>query len=194
MSLDCLIKSIARRNIYVPFWFFPMQIDMETKKQTKNLLMLNAIIPKACKKWPRNGKSQVFKKLYYWLLISFDFWILRLSILKVLLALTLQLQQPKHYIFHLQFYPVNILVLLFWDLCVLDKMRHCFLNLKGHLKIIKNYNHYCSSYQCYYKWHFYHYFRIVHCRWINWITWTYTHSIFPFPFDSESSYGKTKII
>ena len=40
---------------------------------------------------------------------------------------------------------VNILVLLFWNLCVLDKLRHCFLNLKGHLKIIKNYNHYCSS-------------------------------------------------
>ena len=30
--------------------FFPMQIDMETKKQTENILMLNAIIPKACKK------------------------------------------------------------------------------------------------------------------------------------------------
>ena len=26
-------------------------------------MILNAIIPKACKKWPRNGKSQVFKKL-----------------------------------------------------------------------------------------------------------------------------------
>ena len=46
---------------------------METKKQTENLLMLNAIIPKACKKLPRNGKRQVFKKLYHWLLISFDF-------------------------------------------------------------------------------------------------------------------------
>ena len=46
---------------------------METKKQTENLLMLNAIIPMACKKLPRNGKHQVFKKLYHWLLISFDF-------------------------------------------------------------------------------------------------------------------------
>ena len=52
---------------------------------------------------------------------------------------------------------VNILVLFFWNLCVLDKMRHYFLNLKGHLKLIKNYNHYCCWYQCYYKWHFYHY-------------------------------------
>ena len=41
---------------------------METKKQTENLLMLNAIISKACKKLPRNRKSQVFKKLYNWLL------------------------------------------------------------------------------------------------------------------------------
>ena len=32
------------------FDFLPMQIDMETKKQTENILMLNAIIPKACKK------------------------------------------------------------------------------------------------------------------------------------------------
>ena len=46
---------------------------MEIKKQTENLLMLNAIISKACKKLPRNGKSQVFKKLYNWLLMSFDF-------------------------------------------------------------------------------------------------------------------------
>ena len=66
------------------FDFFSMQIDMETNKQTENLLMLNAIIPKGCKEWSRNGKSQVFKKLYYWLL-----WILWLSILKDLLALTL---------------------------------------------------------------------------------------------------------
>ena len=46
---------------------------METKKQTENVLTLIAIILKACKKLPRNGKSQVFKKLYHWLLISFDF-------------------------------------------------------------------------------------------------------------------------
>ena len=52
---------------------------------------------------------------------------------------------------------VNILVLFFWNLCVLDKLRDCVLNLKGHLKLIKNYNHYCCWYQCYYKWHFYHY-------------------------------------
>ena len=89
---------------------------------------------------------------------------------------------------------VNILVLLFWNLCVLDKLRHCFLNLKGHLKLIKIYNNYCCWYQCYYKWHFYHYFHIAHYRWINWITWTYTHWFFPFPFDCKSLYKKTKII
>ena len=65
---------------------------METKKQTEHLLMLKAIISKAFKKLPRNGKSQVFKKLYHCLLISFDFRILWLSILKDLLALTLYLQ------------------------------------------------------------------------------------------------------
>ena len=89
---------------------------------------------------------------------------------------------------------VNILVLLFWNLCVLDKLRHCFLNLKGHLKLIKNYNHYCCSYQFYYKWHCCYYFHIVHYHWINWITWTYTHCIFLFPFDCKSSYRKTKLI
>ena len=87
---------------------------------------------------------------------------------------------------------VNILVLLFWNLCVLDKLRNFFLNLKGHSKLIKNYNDYCCWYECYYKWHFCHYFHIVHYRWINWITWTYTHCIFPF--DSKSPYGKIKII
>ena len=46
---------------------------METKKQTENLLILNVIIPKACRKLPRNRKSKVFKELYHWLLISFDF-------------------------------------------------------------------------------------------------------------------------
>ena len=42
----------------------------------------------------------------------------------------------QNYIFYfLQI--VNNLVVLFWRLCVLDKLRHCFLNLKWHLKIIK---------------------------------------------------------
>ena len=87
-----------------------------------------------------------------------------------------------------------LLILLFWNLCVLNKLRHWFLNLKGHLKLIKNYNHYFCWYKCYCKWHFYHYFHIAHYRWINWITWTYTHCIFPFPFDRKRSYSKTKII
>ena len=117
-------------------------------------------------------------------MISFDFWILWLSILKDLLALTLLLLQLR-----LQFISSLILVLLFWNLCVLDKLRHCFLNLKGHLNIIKNYNHYCCWYQCYYKLHFYPY-----CRRNNWITLTYTNCIFPFPFDCKISYGKTKVI
>ena len=51
----------------------------------------------------------------------------------------------------------NILVLFFWNLCVLDKIRHYFFNLKWHLKLIENYNHCCCWYQCYYRWHFYHY-------------------------------------
>ena len=39
---------------------------MGAKKQTESILMLNAIIPKACKSYPRNGKSQVYKKLLQW--------------------------------------------------------------------------------------------------------------------------------
>ena len=84
-------KVFQERIHMYHFDLFPKQIYTEIKKKTENLLMLNSIIPKACKRWPRNGKSQVFKIRYYWLLISFDFWILRLSILKDLLA-TLQLQ------------------------------------------------------------------------------------------------------
>ena len=43
-------SKVSQEGIYVyHFDFFFMQIDMETKKQTKNLLILNAIIPKTCK-------------------------------------------------------------------------------------------------------------------------------------------------
>ena len=89
---------------------------------------------------------------------------------------------------------MNILALIFWNLWVLEKLRHCFFNLKGNFKLIKNYIHYSCWYQCYYKWHLYHYFHIVHYPWINWITWTYTHCIFPYLCDCRSSYRKTKII
>ena len=61
---------------------------METKKQTENLLMLNAIIPKACKKLARNGKSQVFKKLYHWLLISLVISIERFTGINFVIAVT----------------------------------------------------------------------------------------------------------
>ena len=79
--------KVSQEGIYIyHYGFFSMQMDMETKRQTENLLMLNAIIPKACKKWSRNGKGQVFRKLYYWLL-----WVLWLSILKDLLPIFLHL-------------------------------------------------------------------------------------------------------
>ena len=133
--------------------------------------------PKACKKWSGNGKSQVFKKFYKCNIEKF-------ASINIVIAVIF----TSNFILQI----VNILVLLFWNLCLLDKLRHCPLNLKGHLKLIKNYNHYCCWYQCYYKWNFYHYFHIVHYHWINWITWT--HCIFPFPFDCKSSYRKTKII
>ena len=148
------MTGISRRNIHVPFWFFFMQIDMETNKQTENILMLNAILPKECKEWSRNWKSEVFLKT---LLLAFmNFMIInieRFAGINFVIAVT------KTYFFTSSFILqiVNILVLFFWNLCVLDKMRHYFLNLKGHLKLIKNYNLHCCWYQCYYKWHFYHY-------------------------------------
>ena len=115
----------------------------ENKETNRKSFDVKCDNSQACKKWPRNGMSQFFKKFYYWLLISFDFLILWLSILKDLLTLTLQLQQLKHYIFTSSFTVqiVNILILLFWNLYFVDKLRHCLLNLKGHLKIIKNCNH-----------------------------------------------------
>ena len=155
------MKGISRRNIHVyTILIFSMQIDMETKKQTENFLMLNAIIPKACKKWSRNGNSQLFKKIYYWLL-----WILWLPILKDLLALTFVIAVTETYFLH------PVLFCRLWIFCYFGKilkfmcafkfMWHWFLNLKGHLKLIENYNHYCCWYQCYYKGHFYQYLHIV---------------------------------
>ena len=38
---------------------------------------------------------------------------------------------------------MNFLVLLFGTLCILEPLRHYFFHLYGHLKTIKNYNHYC---------------------------------------------------
>ena len=133
------------------FDFFFMQINMETKKQTENILVLNAIIPKACKKWSKNEKSQVFKKTSF-----INFFIINIESfagINVVNGLT------ETYFFTSSFIlqVVNICVPLFWNLCVLDKLRHCFLNVKGHLKLIKTYNRYCCWYQCYYKWHFYYY-------------------------------------
>ena len=132
------------------------------------------------------GRAKFFKKLYYFLIINIE----RFAGINVVNALT----ETYFFISSFILQVVNICVLLFWDLCVLDKLQHCFLNVKWHLKLIKIYNHYCCWYQCYYKWHFYHYFHIVHYGWINWITWTCTHCIFPFPFDCKSLYKKTKII
>ena len=134
---------------------------METKKETENLLMLNVIIPKACKKWPRNGKSQFFKKT---LLLAYDkFWFLNFVIINIerFAGINFAIAVIKTVIYLKSYAADMILVLLFWNLCVLGKLRHCFLNLKGHLNIIKNYNHYCCWYQCYYKLHFYYYFHIV---------------------------------
>ena len=73
-GLWIVLWEVSQEGIYMyHFDFFPWQIDMETKKQTENLLMVNVVIPNAYKKWSRNGKIQVFKKLYYWLLWIYDY-------------------------------------------------------------------------------------------------------------------------
>ena len=93
------------------FDFFFMQIDMETKKQTENLLMLNAIIPKACKKWSKNGKIQVFKKNLLLAFMNFlTINIERFAGINVVIAGT-----ETFYYFTCSFIlkVVNILVLLF---------------------------------------------------------------------------------
>ena len=112
------------------FFFFFMQINMETNKQTENLLMLNAIIPKACKKW---WEEPSFQKNVFYDQLSFIINIERFAGINVVNGLT------EAYFFTSSFIlqVVNISVLLFWNLCVLDKLWHCFLNVKGHLKLIK---------------------------------------------------------
>ena len=117
---------------------------IQTKKQVENILVLNAIIPKACKNDQEKGRAKLLKN-YHWLLIRFHFWTLWISILKYLLALSLQLQLTKLYIFDMQFDPADCelfetpFLFLFWK-CDLDKLGHCFLHLQGHLKTIKIYN------------------------------------------------------
>ena len=88
---DCSIKGISGRNIHVLFWFLSMQIDISTiKKQIENILLLDTIILKGCKKWSREemGRTYVLKAL----LLAFDkFWFLsfvNISIEKFAIALT----------------------------------------------------------------------------------------------------------
>ena len=128
-SLWIVWWKVSQEGIYMYYLYF-WSIDMETKKQAENLLILDARIPKACKKWSRNGKSQVFKKLFYWLMNFMIINIERFAGINFVIAIIF----TSSFIMQI----VNILELLFWNLCVLDKLRHCFLTLKGHLKLIKN--------------------------------------------------------
>ena len=120
------------------FDFFPMQRDMETKKQTKYFDVKcdnSEGMQKMIKKW--EGPS--FQKTIS--LAFMNFMITNIEIfagINVVVAVTETLYFFTS-CFILQI--VNILVLLFRNFCVLDKLQHCFLNLKGHLKLIKNYNH-----------------------------------------------------
>ena len=128
-SLWIVWWKVSQEGIYMYYLYF-LSIDMETKKQAENLLILDARIPKACKKWSRNRKSQVFKKLFYWLMNFMIINIERFAGINFVIAIIF----TSSFIMQI----VNILELLFWNLCVLDKLRHCFLTLKGHLKLIKN--------------------------------------------------------
>ena len=56
------MKGLARRNIHVPFDFISMQshINKETSRKSFDIKCNNS---QGMQKWPRKGKSQVFKKL-----------------------------------------------------------------------------------------------------------------------------------
>ena len=101
------------------FDFFHVDRHINNKKTNRKYFYVRYNYSQVMQKMTktRNGKNQIFQKLYQWLLISFGFWILWISVLKNLLALTLPLRWP------------NLLVFLFWNLCVLDKLRHCFLQI-----------------------------------------------------------------
>ena len=136
--------KVSQEGIYMYYLILFQCRVIQTKKQVENILVLNAIIPKACKNDQEKGRAKLLKN-YHWLLIRFHFWTLWISILKYLLALSLQLQLTKLYIFDMQFDPADCelfetpFLFLFWK-CDLDKLGHCFLHLQGHLKTIKIYN------------------------------------------------------
>ena len=74
--------KVSQEGIY---WhhFYYIHADRDLKnKETDKLLMFDAKI----------GKPKFFKNFPRWLLISFDLWILLISVLKNLLVLTLQMR------------------------------------------------------------------------------------------------------
>ena len=103
-------RYLKRKYIY-PILIFYMQIDIQItiKKTNRKSFHVRYNNSKGMQKLTktRNGKNQIFQKLYQWPLISFGFWIFWISVLKNLLALTLRLQWPRLYIFDIQFYPAN---------------------------------------------------------------------------------------
>ena len=109
----CQVTILSAYNASVKFLLRYCQPIAMCNKQTENLLMFNAIIPKECKEWSINGKSQIFLKN---LLAFMNFMIInteRFSGINVVIAVT------KTYFFRSSFILqiVNILV-LFSEICV----------------------------------------------------------------------------
>ena len=62
-GLGIVQSKVSQEGIYMYYFnFFPCR-HIKTKKQTENLLLLDKIILKACKKWPRQemGRTKFFK-------------------------------------------------------------------------------------------------------------------------------------
>ena len=61
--------------------------------------MLDVVISRVYKKWPRNRKSKVLKKLHNWVLISFNFHVLWISRLKKIAGISFAIVVAKTFTF-----------------------------------------------------------------------------------------------
>ena len=124
-AAELLSQWYLKKKYKCPILILSIQIDVwMIKKQTENLLMLDTIIPKTCKKRPSFSKalSMVFDK--FWFLNFVDTSIEKFAGINFAIAVT-QTIYFWHSVFILQI--VNFLVLLFWNVRVLDRLRLFFL-------------------------------------------------------------------
>ena len=126
LGLRRLWSKLSQEGIYMHHFNFFHDIGILTiKKQPHYLFAFDTAIPKKFNKWPRNEKN-----LHLLLLISFHFWICWHQYWKIRYHYLADCGNLNFVFLRFSFFLQNVnvvLVFLFWNLCFLHKLQHCFL-------------------------------------------------------------------